>query len=548
MTRSQKVRSSAPSRPRTSMTNSKTQKNTSKKKESLLNDNECIEMREKNWEQSNLQEYNNDQLQKLFEHCREYASDCATKSDFKSAKRAQQLCEECKAAIVQEIQRSAMNIEDDLTIDSINEKYEDLYKECDDRYNGKLETLKRRHDKEREKFEEEWREDKPIKYRKPSARILQMNAILKNLIEAGEFDRAEALNHQIEKQHQIETQTQQQQLNHDYEEALQKMNKQQQDEVDQVMLYKQKEIDIISAKKQKDITLMENRNSVLRIKRIEAAKKKERAVSAQGTRFSVKEQKNLLLNLKAPNDPEYREEEERKRRDLARRNAQKQKKNTEFLDGYKTLDKQLEEQLEEEERQKKEEEANKKLKQQQKQSKENSPKEEKTEAKKEEDSYSYYSSSSSPRQDEIKHPKTTPVSPKKEKEEKTESKKAKSMPISPKESAREEKDNKTNETKPETTGRQKSQKETPKKEEKEEKEEKSSGEQKTEKKEKKKERKKKENDKSEYEYYSDYSGSYYSDYSENEEKTGNKNTNEDTKIHQQIVKKLSETKETKSDK
>ena len=40
----------------------------------------------------------------------------------------------------------------------------------------------------------------------------------------------------------------------------------------------------------------------------------------------------------------------------------------------------------------------------------------------------------------------------------------------------------------------------------------------------------------------------YSDYSENEEKTGNKNTNEDTKIHQQIVKKLSETKETKSDK
>ena len=308
-----------------------------KKKESLLNDPEMQELREKNWEKQDFSEMDEEKINKFIDYLKEYASNSAFNGDFQSAKHAAFLTEQCKKALIKIVEEESKQIDDDVPYEPINEKYDKYLVEIEQKYDERFESLQRKHERELEKFDNLWSEEKVVRYRKPSARILQMTAILKNLIEAGEFDRAEAVDHELKKLQEEETQESQKTLINDYENALHRMKQTQKQEYDQILLFKQKEIDVVESQRATELTHAENRNKVLEKKREDAARKKTKLISTQPVRFSV-EQRTILLDLKPPNDPSIKAEEEKRRKEQAKRNQAIHKRNLAELERYRYVE------------------------------------------------------------------------------------------------------------------------------------------------------------------------------------------------------------------
>ena len=308
-----------------------------KKKESLLNDSEMQELREKNWEKPNLSELDEEKINKFIDYLKEFASNSAFNGDFQSAKHAAFLTEQCKKALIKIAQEESKQIEDDVPYEPINEKYDKLLVEIEQKYEQRFEGLQKKHQQELEKFDALWSDEKVMRYRKPSPKILQMSAILKNLIEAGDFDRAEAVDHELKKLQEEETQESQKNLINDYENALQRMKRTQRQEYDQILLFKQKEIDVVEAQRVNELTHAENRNKVLEKKREDAAKKKTKLIATQPVRFAA-EQRTILLDLKPPNDPSFKAEEEKRRKEQSKRNQEIHKRNLAELEKYRYVE------------------------------------------------------------------------------------------------------------------------------------------------------------------------------------------------------------------
>ena len=315
---------------------SRTSTSFSSKKVSLLNDEECVRMRQENWEQTNLSGYTEDELQRLMAHCREFASNSALNLDFKSAKRAQQILEECKEACLACRERDTSKDAKRKTIEEINSEFDEIFNDFEQKYQDKIAKVEKRQSKECEKFESEWKTEKIMKYRKPSQRLLSMNEAFKTLVATGDFDAAESINDEITKLREKETAQQQSNMNKDYEEAQQRLTKKHSDEMEQLLMYKEKEREVIESRKQKEIDLLTRRNAVLGLKDQEQDKKTERLVSST-IKFPINCERNILLDLVPSNDPEMRAEEERKRKELTKKNTMRQKKSLMFLDRYKEI-------------------------------------------------------------------------------------------------------------------------------------------------------------------------------------------------------------------
>lgn len=217
-----------------------------------------------------------------------------------------------------------------LKMNDFDRKHENKLRDYNHETQDKILKLKQVHDHQMEELDEKWNKVKPAKYRKPSAQLLQLKEIEKNLALAGEYDRAEIIHAESENLTKQETKVQQERLVFDYKQAKSQLMKKQEYEMSQLIRVRNDGVTMIqneyTIKRQQFINrenVLMHRNMMLTQKRVSLNAQSLAPPAPSYTDDGSTS--NLLPELFAPNDPEFIKEEERKEREK-RKQSEKQRK------------------------------------------------------------------------------------------------------------------------------------------------------------------------------------------------------------------------------
>ena len=313
---------------------------------SYLEDPECIQLRQMTWDNADFRNTSDELLGKYLVHLREFAAYSAGKEDFASAKKATAMCSSVKDVMVNRSSKGDHYVaklkKNENSASIIMSKHQMNLKNVVEKYEKRRQILEKRHELETERFETDWRDNKPQKFRKPSLNLLQLKQIEKSLIRSGEYDRAEAVNNQIKELVAVETEEAQKNLAHQYKIAKAKLIESQKAEFDLLQQEKEKEIQFIELERSQELALVETRKAVLRQKSMERSKPLTRSVFIKASKIAHASDGGelvLLPPLQAPNDPVYIEEEERKQKEIIKKKKEFQQKNqSNVLSRYKPRD------------------------------------------------------------------------------------------------------------------------------------------------------------------------------------------------------------------
>lgn len=128
--------------------------------------------------------------------------------------------------------------------------------------------IKEKQDKEREIFENVWRDLNPKKYQKSSASLLQMKEIEKNLILTGEYLKAKEEHQRILQVTNIEIQQRQIDLNEDYANAKEQLRKKQENKIEVFKQSRKEQRETYKVQRKKEMQIMDNRMKVVKQKSI----------------------------------------------------------------------------------------------------------------------------------------------------------------------------------------------------------------------------------------------------------------------------------------
>ncbi|EAY01937.1 hypothetical protein TVAG_047910 [Trichomonas vaginalis G3] len=296
---------------------------------SYLEDSECVSLRESNWEEPNFSEIEDEQLKKLVTHLNEYSTSCASKENYKDAKRAAELSNLAMKELNSRLKpktRSTKNTESpDDAIEKAKEKYKERNENTDREFDERLAKIQEKHQQEMEAFNKKWSEEMPQKYRKPSQQILQMKKIEKRLAAAGEFDNAEDMHKRTEELIAKEADNAQLLLIHDYKNAKNQLLSNQQNDIQVLKSWytTQKSlnesrfsVDLLSAEKRKNVVNQRTKENNRTILRLTSRGK----ISVSKMRNSDNVQAVLLPPLLPPNDPRLRHQKKSAQSSPTKRN------------------------------------------------------------------------------------------------------------------------------------------------------------------------------------------------------------------------------------
>ena len=313
------MRSSVPSRPypmnsSRSVVQARNDNNNSPKQKSMLENPECISIRESNWENPQFSELDNQTLRDLIVHLSEFSVFSAKNEDYKSAKRADQLLSYAKDALSFQTeiytQRTVDTSRSTDTISKIEAKYKQKMSEFENDANEKLQMLERKHKKETEKFEKIWSTEKPNEFRKPSAKLLTLKQLEKKFANANQYDRAEETNKEFLIQQEFEFNEAQKTLISKYKHAKSLHVKKQEDEMQNFNEWKERSVNWLQLQYNEEKNKAENRNRVLQKKLQEKScytisPQKVVEVIIPKSRDKGSLHTTLLPPLIAPNDPVF---------------------------------------------------------------------------------------------------------------------------------------------------------------------------------------------------------------------------------------------------
>ena len=300
-----------------------TERKPSKIAGSYLKDEECIKLREENWEKENpdFSDVDGEQLQKFIMHLSEYSNACARKEDYQSAKKASDLkliANNClKTGGVTKTRALESNKSDD-HVKVVQDVFDKRNKAVDDEYEKKLKSINEKQDKDRAEFNKKWTETMPNKFRKPSQKLLQLKAIEKTLANSGDFEKAAEIKKQADQLMKKETQEAQNNLVRDYKVALSFKESTYSQERDVLEQWYKSQKSVIAAEYQKEMIIAEKRKNVIEQKDEEEKKLISRAkpqtpVIVTPSKGEEKLEATLLPPLIPPNDARINELNKKKR-------------------------------------------------------------------------------------------------------------------------------------------------------------------------------------------------------------------------------------------
>ena len=296
-------------------------KNISSLREDFLNGNSNI----------NLSDLDIVTLNQLMDNLREYSSHCVLQRQYDEAEQANSLYERVK----EEVQMLNLNKNENCENDHGDEDdipYIELKKAKMQQFKDELEnydriTIKKRQEleekllKDIEMFEDNWKENMPRKYRKPSSKLIVLYEIERKFGLTGQFQEAKKIKIEADKLQSIEMAQAQQRLVHDYSIAKNQFDKQQAKEREIFEDTRNHWRSVVIARQKVEMEAIKNRKTVLSVKQTEPKVVKESSMDQQAKlidqcsnggaavyrKENVAPRDILLPPLIAPNDDKMKE-------------------------------------------------------------------------------------------------------------------------------------------------------------------------------------------------------------------------------------------------
>lgn len=315
--------------------------------ESLLNDPELNSVRESLYEQVSFDDIETPKLLRLLSHLREHSQHCAFNEDFPTSKKSRDL----SILVREELTRRGTTTrsiqeqkdESNLRIQNLEDKWSEKRKHFQEDTERRLQELDNRQMKEMRRFERIWKDEMPHKYRKPSARLLELKQIEKSLVIAKEIDQADEVHSKAQKLMQIEMENAQNQLTFDYQNAKAKLVKKHEDEKQTFLQNREHERQLLECVYIEEKNKLYNRDNVvaLRCKEVASRKHVSRSVNSLPTQLPRDKgiSETLLPPLIPPNDPNYVQTRRKEREELNRKRRDYQKKKAEEVLSVYSFDK-----------------------------------------------------------------------------------------------------------------------------------------------------------------------------------------------------------------
>ena len=308
--------------------------------EPMLNDPECISIREQLYENEDFSEYSNEQLSRVYAHLRELTTQHAMDEKYADARRSNALMENVRQELI------ARNMDgyhpaqsrSDMTPEEIFERHwQNVFGKYDSETAEKREMIEARNARALDAFEKTWAIDMPPKYRKPSPRFLELKKKEKCAALAKDFDSAERFHGECEALIQREVAAAQAALIADYNEAKAKLLEKQGLELENFENQRVQGRQLITADYNRAKKNMELREFVVKDREAMLGKRTryfdyhpDLSSSMESGVASKKRWVNVLLPpLTAPNDPGVVYNQERSREDKKRRSQTFSKWNAE---------------------------------------------------------------------------------------------------------------------------------------------------------------------------------------------------------------------------
>jgi hypothetical protein len=202
---------------------------------SLIDDPECIQLRDQLYEKEDFSEVDRNQLIRLCNHLREVSNQYALAQDYLSAIQASDLLIKSRQELIQR-NADAGQTGDAQTEEEAREKFEaswsKKFSDYDQESKTRRDRLLEQQSNIEQEFERVWSEEMPRKYRKPSARYLQLKEQERALAISRDFDGANSLHRQNEALLHEETEAAQHSLKVDYKNARVKFTEKQRSDLE----------------------------------------------------------------------------------------------------------------------------------------------------------------------------------------------------------------------------------------------------------------------------------------------------------------------------
>jgi hypothetical protein len=277
------------------------------------------------------------QLNRLLSSLREYAHHEGANGNYDDAQRSWRLGED----VYRELKKRNGSCDvDEHAFSSDNANFEAewqaKFEEFDRDSESRLAALTSQHARQREEFERTWAEDMPRRYRKPSARLLQLKRIEKSHALSADFEHAKQIHAEAECLAAAEQSQQQENLIRDYQAAARKLSSRLDWEIANLRRTREHERSIEQEKYERAKIAIMNRVLVVDTKRKETEKGYR---SMSRARSTIKAEVHLfpgdrpgledvlLGPLQPPNDPALVEAEKQRKRELDRKKFEFQRQN-----------------------------------------------------------------------------------------------------------------------------------------------------------------------------------------------------------------------------
>jgi len=283
-----------------------------------------------------------DILKKLINYLRELARTSADKGNYADAESSRNLVEEVRKQIIKLVDHPAetkgLVVQQTARKSDLETKCKEEIDNYDQETAAKVQHLEEKHKREMIEFEDLWRNKMPHKYRKPTTQLLQLKQIEKSLAVSGEYGRAKEISQQAQALSLSEQEHAQTMLVNDYQASLQKINEKHKVEMSLLVHTRFQGKEVLLSKQSNERKSVINRELVIKEKLSSMPPKKVGAVKSiiqPVSRSASNERKKvcevLLPALKPPNDPEFIEEFNRKKKEILKKKLEYQEHNAKEL-------------------------------------------------------------------------------------------------------------------------------------------------------------------------------------------------------------------------
>ena len=301
--------------------------------DSALSDETCIEIRKGLDTNQDLSEYDEKTLQRLLSHLGEYESLKASQAEYSEAKKAKMYSMLVKKELNGRNKRPIKIRRSSTSAYELNRSYNEKFLVAIGEYDKETENRRsriiKRHQQRLERFEQDWREEMPRHYRKPSQKLLDIKYQEKRSAMRGDYDKASKLHEEAEKLQNQEQDMKQKQLVNDYKCAKENLIMKQKQELDIFDSSRSEGRKAIENKYQAELSAAINRGQLLQQKQREASKfhnikssvSPSKVIPIPKNFYWRQPSDTLLPPLIPPNDPMIHDAEEKRRKNI-KKNAE----------------------------------------------------------------------------------------------------------------------------------------------------------------------------------------------------------------------------------